>query len=146
MAERFDLLKRLSLALFLAAACAGFPLRLCAVNPNPPLSPLVAGAWVGFEYPLLNILLSLAIAAFLLVALLKRRHRPELLAVCLALSIVMHLLSLSLFSIMSFQTPKVEAVPKIVVSRIKVGTSILRESQVSQDRKSVVWERVLVTV
>ncbi|MFH1969463.1 MAG: prenyltransferase/squalene oxidase repeat-containing protein [Verrucomicrobiota bacterium] len=132
MAERFDLLKRHSLALFLATACAGLPVRLFAADPNPSLSPLVAGAWMGFDYPLLKIFLSLAIAALLLVALLKRCHRPELLAVCLALSIVMHLLSLSLFSLMSFQRTKREAAPKTVVSRIKVGTSILRESQVSQ--------------
>ena len=144
MVERSDLLKRHSLALFLAAACVGLPLRLCAANFNPPLFPLVAGVWMGFEYPLLNIFLSLAIAVLLLVALLKRRHRPELLAVCLALSIVMHLLSLSLFSIMSFQMPKAEAVPKTVVSRIKIGTSIFRESQVSQSvrAKPLETERV----
>src|SRR5450759_4540505 len=97
MAERSDPLKRHSLALFLAAVCACFPWLLWAANPNPPLSPLAAGAWAGFDYPLLKISLSLAIGALLLVALLKRRHRPELLAVCLALSIVLHLLSLSLF-------------------------------------------------
>ncbi|MBU4429530.1 MAG: hypothetical protein KKE37_09290, partial [Verrucomicrobia bacterium] len=132
MAERSDPLKRHFPALFLAAACAGFPWRLCAANLNPPLSPLVASAWMGFEYPLLKIFLSLAIAAILLVALLKRRHRPELLAVCLALSIVLHLLSLSLFSLMSLQRAKLDAVPKTVVSRITFGIPTLRESQVSQ--------------
>ena len=118
-------------ALFIAAAGAGWPLRLCAASPDPPFLRLAAEAWMSFEHPLLRLFLFLAILSLLAAALLKRRRRPELLAVCLALSIVLHLLSLSCFSLLPIRNPKPANEPPRAARRIKVGTRVAGESRVS---------------
>lgn len=120
----------------LAAALWFFPLLAYAGRARPEWMNMAAELWAGFEYPVLNVFLFLAIVALLSVAVLKRRHRSELLAVCLALSVVLHLLSLSLFSVMPIGTARLAVVPKAGVHRIAIGTVSRRESMVGQGLRS----------
>ncbi len=140
MAERPDPFKRQALTLLLAAGGACLPCLLGAAVPDLPPASLVAGALAGFDYPLLKISFALAVGALLLVALLKRRHRPEILAVCLALSVLLHLFSLFMFSVVPIRKAQSDALPPAVARRIEVGTPAVRESLVSQSVRAAPLE------
>ncbi len=83
---------------------------------------------------MLTIFLALAIAALLMAALLNRRHRPQLLTTCLALSIVLHLLSLSIFSIVHMQAGKADEKAPVMpgARKFEVGSYAVRESRMSR--------------
>ena len=116
-------------ALSIAAAGAVLPLRLGAAGPDPAFLRLAAEAWMSFNHPLLRLFFFMAILSLLAAALLNRRHRTELLATCLALSVVLHLLSLSVFSLLPIQNPEPAAEPPRTAHRIKMGTRIANESR-----------------
>lgn len=85
---------------------------------------------------MLKVFISLSIAALFLAALLTRRHRPQLLTTCLVLSLLLHLLSLSLFSIVHVHPGRAESRGRAApgstsTHRIEGGPSVLLESQVS---------------
>ncbi len=119
----------------LTAVLACLPGLLWALPLKPQVEPLVLGVQEGFDYPLLKLFLCLAIGALLVVALLRRRQRPELLAVCFALSVVLHLLSLSLFSVMPVDESRPAVGPQPLshrTHRIEIGIPSHRESLASR--------------
>ncbi len=83
---------------------------------------------------MLTTFLALAIAALLMAALLNRRHRPQLLTTCLVLSIVLHLLSLSIFSVVHMRAGKADekAPLKPGARKIEIGSYAVRESRMSR--------------
>ena len=132
MVERPNPLPRQALTLLFAVGGACLPCLFGSAAPDLPPVASAAGAPAVFNYPLLNISLALAVGALLLVALLKRRHRPAILAVCLALSVVLHLFSLFLFSVVPIHPAQSNALPPTIARRIEISTPAVRESLVRQ--------------
>lgn len=134
MDERLGFVRRSAGALFTAAiGVLGLWPQVADCAVMPPAAP-GGGALLIFDYAVLNVFMAMAIGALLVVALLNRRRRPELLAACMALSIVLHLLSFSIFSLARVRSEYVEPPPASHVNlhRIKVGSPVLRESLASQ--------------
>ncbi len=123
-----------------AALLAACPWLARASGSRPEFMDLAAALWAGFEYPVLNVFLFLAIVTLLTAAVLRRRHRSELLSVCLALSMVLHLLSLSLFSVVPIGSAPKALAPRTGLHRIEIGTPSVREALVSQGLRSAPLE------
>lgn len=87
-------------------------------------------AYAVFDYPVLDIFLALAVGSLLLAAFLNRRHRRELLSLCLALSILLHFFSLCMmgFANLSRKNPAHELQPKFKIIALKVATQRQKES------------------
>lgn len=126
---------RLTFALAVASAVLLFVL-FCLAFPGLPVSRAFSGAASELGRPLLMLFLSFGVAALLLIAILRRRHRPELLAVCLAFSVMLHLFSLFAFKAVVVGSRVPEVRPRAGEYRVALGLPTVQESLVSQGVRS----------
>ncbi|MDP6380064.1 MAG: hypothetical protein QF662_01860, partial [Phycisphaerae bacterium] len=94
-------------------------------------------------WPLVGMFLTLAGVALLLLAFLKYRRKPGLLATCLGVSIVLHLLALFAFNLVTVQERIEELSKGPKKYEVTVSIPSLEESKVSEEVRKKILEVVV---
>lgn len=131
MIERAKYRWRRYLALFIPASALLVPVLLWILYPNT-WRPYITYSLARLGWPLVGLFLVLILLALLLVAFLRYRRKSELLAACLILSIALHMLTVSMFSLLLVKQRIYELVQEAEKYDLSVGRPSLIESLVSQ--------------
>jgi len=121
-------------ALYYSRSHEVFPLPPVVVRPN-------LGHIVGrFGWPLVALVLALAGLALLILALTKFHRRPGLLATALAISIILHLVALSLFSVWQLSLRIAELAASELRFEVTINIPSVSESQLSAELRTALLE------
>ncbi|MDK1031276.1 MAG: hypothetical protein QGD94_04660, partial [Planctomycetia bacterium] len=93
-------------------------------------------------WPLIGLLVALVGMALLLLAVLKFRHRPGLLATCLGTSVALHLLALLLFSLYVVKERVHQLGPESKKYKVTVSIPSLKESELGEAIRKKILEMV----